>query len=98
MKKGSSFVSCDVKTDNPSAVRRSVDAFPEQLHPIVKVVTLQVQFLQSPLREVHLGTDLASLLKLQSSGFLPFAPVFVDPFSNGSVLICFILFMNCKVT
>src|ERR1700679_680914 len=30
--------------------------------------------------EVHLSTDLANQLKLQSSGFLPFAPVFVDPF------------------
>src|ERR1700683_5381559 len=56
---------------------RPVDAFPEQQLPIVKVVTLQVQFLQSPLVGVHLSTDLANQLKLQSSGFLPFAPVFV---------------------
>src|ERR1700676_2241474 len=59
---------------------RPVDAFPEQLHSIVKVVTLQVQFLQSPLMEVHLSTDLANQLKLQSSEFLPFALTFVDPF------------------
>src|SRR5882762_5191603 len=77
---------------------RLVDTFPEQLHPIVKVVTLQVQFLQSPLMEVHLDTDPASQLNLQSFVFLPFAPSFVDPSSNRSVFICFILFMNCKVT
>src|SRR5882762_8901128 len=59
---------------------KPVDAFPEQQHPIVKVVILQVQFLQSPLMGVHLGTDPASQLKLQSSGFLPFAQFFVDLF------------------
>src|ERR1700730_6166509 len=57
-----------------------VDTFPEQQHPIVKVVVLQVQFLEIPLTRVHLDTDLASQLKLQSSGFLPFVPFFVDPF------------------
>src|ERR1700732_2040704 len=74
---------------------KSVDAFPEQLHSIVKVVTLQGQFLQSPLMVVHLGTDPASQLKLQSSGFLPFALAFV---ANGSVLICFPFFMNYECT
>src|SRR6266436_8552951 len=59
---------------------RPVDAFPEQLHPIVKVVTFQVQFPQSPLMGVHLGTDPASQLKLQSSEFLPFALSSVDLF------------------
>src|SRR5882672_7305105 len=77
---------------------RPVDAFPEQLHPIVKVVIPQVQFVQSPLMWVHLSTDPASQLKLQSSGFLPFALAFVDLFSNRSVLICFTFFMNYEVT
>src|ERR1700683_3955897 len=77
---------------------RLVDAFPEQQLPIVKVVALQVLFLQNPLVGVHLSTDLANQLKLQSSGFLPFAPVFVVFFSNRSVLVCFMLFMNYKVT
>src|ERR1700736_257113 len=59
---------------------RPVDAFPEQLHPIVKVVvTLRVQFLQSPLMEDHPSTDPTSQLMLQSSVFLPFALAFVDP-------------------
>src|ERR1700689_2462737 len=57
-----------------------VDAFLEQLHPIVKVVNLQVQFLQSPLMEDHPSTDPTSQLKLQSSVFLPFALAFVDLF------------------
>src|ERR1700677_26418 len=59
---------------------RPVDAFPEQQLPIGKVVALQVQFLQSPLMVVHLSTDLANQLRLQSSESLPFAPVFVDRF------------------
>jgi hypothetical protein len=63
---------------------RHVDAFLEQLHPIVKVVALQVQFLQSPLMGVHLGTDPASQLKLQSSEFKPSAPFLLDHFSNRS--------------
>src|ERR1700691_3318198 len=44
---------------------------------------------------VHLDTDPASQLKLQSSKFLPFSLTF---FSDRSVLICLILFMNHNVT
>src|ERR1700683_1991207 len=76
---------------------RLVDTFPEQQLPIVKVVALQVLFLQNPLMGDHLSTDPANQLKLQSSVFLPFAPVFVDPFSNRSILIHLMLLMSCKV-
>src|SRR6202167_1643490 len=76
---------------------RLVDAFPEQQLPIVKVVAPQVLFQKNPLMGDHLSTDPANQLKLQSSGFLPFAPVFVDPFSNRSILIHFMLLMSCKV-
>src|ERR1700728_2913541 len=75
---------CQIASQTVQEVRyffqtRPVDTFLEQ-HPIVKVVVLQVQLLKIPLTRVHLDTDPASQLKSQFSGFLPFAPFFVDPF------------------
>ena len=59
---------------------RPVDVYPGWRCPIVKVFTLQLQFLKIPLLKDHQDTDLASQLKLQSSQFLPSALFFVDTF------------------